>query len=1357
MASSIHATVQSQPVLFAKVWQQPYVNVFKQVGVFEGRHVKVQGDVRTVVDPTINKQVLCLRGSVSAANYVELPGPGASAREREKNPSAARVQSLGLTGEYVYMQIRSMADRYFTIHIDVATTQGLTVRLSISNIYKYIKLMNHGRVLQLPCDFLSTRWSVLAMHLPSLLDECSRNVSSMNPSDGNGDGPIPSKYTYSSIQRMQFCSNLFVKNVLTTPHHYSIHSFPKEVRFYVGPGYSFDDFYDFFWIVTPPDRERMEKKEQERLQAQQQRQKEHEEEEKVQQEEQASAAATAAARPTTAKRGAKVPTAARGKRTGQSSEAKVQRPQSALALASASSQQQRLRQSRSEPNRSAHVVTTPGSRPTSVPVAVSSNVIATLSHSPAASPMKRDQRRPTSSGGDEDAGASKQQQQQKIVAGSPSKTLSSIDFKEHPSSDQGQGAMHEHELEEEPRSASQLPVSTQQQRPSTADSSSTRTATRPSTSTQPAPTSPSDSPLGFEPVLELDRVVGYTPSLSTRNLTWSPCGRFFLYPVNNLLVLNDSKTGAQEFLAGHTEDIKVVTISSNGIVATAQQGKQALIRLWNLETRQCIAVLLAHHSDMKCLTFSYLNLMLGAVGRDAQGRQLIVIWDISALLDTGSVHIVARQLSDANISRILFSPFREDPLNLVSCGHESIRFWRIKSKHLPGQSLQLNEYARNTFTDLAFESKYGEADHTSKRLFVSTASGALFQINYQTRTLETIYKLHSGPIYSISVNEGFCVTGSGDQFLRVWPLDFSDFYLQAQHKCAISCVQLSGDGLSVLVGNEAGSIGMLDLTSTAYQTRVRSHLDTVYGVAFDPNRDEFATVSKDGTIRIFGLHTLEQIYEFYSPGEVVHCVAYHPSAAEYRLACGFASGSMRVMDIASTSMQVDYQQHRGRVLDVLFSPDGAFLYSSGEDGAICAYDVSKDYLPVRMFTTYRNQPLPPLPPSVARNIAAEMERVERSKQMSARSKAEHDERTPYISHHLDRAREEAEQWAKPPQPLPHHSMSHARHCLVGGGAGAATGTGAGVGVGGVGMESGEVATSVAASVGMCGNQAVPSAGGIPLHALAINGDGSLLATIGADPCTIVLLSTETLRQVRLFSTLSSAPVSKLLFAALSTELVAVLTDGSFQRFHVLDGALIAHVKLQPTMQFRQERSGPGIKFGGGSGGQSLAPPPPPSSSVVTSASISPIQPFLVTGTNDPLIRLWHYGSKPHAPHFQSYTAHQSSASSMVGSGGEGVSSVTFSPDGCTMISTGGCGAWIWKVRGAEDVSFVARAARMSASASAGSASNSRGVRHVPVLGPEHEDEEKHDRSRSQRSELKEQMSPPRSGSPSRIGSPTQTH
>ena len=39
------------------------------------------------------------------------------------------------------------------------------------------------------------------------------------------------------------------------------------------------------------------------------------------------------------------------------------------------------------------------------------------------------------------------------------------------------------------------------------------------------------------------------------------------------------------------------------------------------------------------------------------------------------------------------------------------------------------------------------------------------------------------------------------------------------------------------------------------------------GIAFDPDKPEFATTSADGTIRIWSLETCDQLYEFSAPDE----------------------------------------------------------------------------------------------------------------------------------------------------------------------------------------------------------------------------------------------------------------------------------------------------------------------------------------------------------------------------------------------------------------------------------------------------------------------------------------------------------
>lgn len=65
-------------------------------------------------------------------------------------------------------------------------------------------------------------------------------------------------------------------------------------------------------------------------------------------------------------------------------------------------------------------------------------------------------------------------------------------------------------------------------------------------------------------------------------------------------------------------------------------------------------------------------------------------------------------------------------------------------------------------------------------------------------------------------------------------------------------------------------------------------------------RGEYCTVSSDGTIRVWDLHTHLQRVQFQVPGEQVLCVAYNPRQAE--LACGFANGRLRVFDLETSAL-----------------------------------------------------------------------------------------------------------------------------------------------------------------------------------------------------------------------------------------------------------------------------------------------------------------------------------------------------------------------------------------------------------------------------------------------------------------------
>ena len=53
-------------------------------------------------------------GVIPANNYIQLPKTGS--------------QSLGLTGRYTYLAFKPLPERYFVVHLDVASADGLVIR-----------------------------------------------------------------------------------------------------------------------------------------------------------------------------------------------------------------------------------------------------------------------------------------------------------------------------------------------------------------------------------------------------------------------------------------------------------------------------------------------------------------------------------------------------------------------------------------------------------------------------------------------------------------------------------------------------------------------------------------------------------------------------------------------------------------------------------------------------------------------------------------------------------------------------------------------------------------------------------------------------------------------------------------------------------------------------------------------------------------------------------------------------------------------------------------------------------------------------------------------------------------------------
>nr|XP_015297799.1 PREDICTED: WD repeat-containing protein 90 isoform X1 [Macaca fascicularis] len=215
-------------------WQHPFLNVFRHFRVDEWKRSAKQGDVAVVTDKTLKGAVYRIRGSVSAANYIQLP----------KNST----QSLGLTGRYLYVLFRPLPNKHFVIHLDVSTEDNQVIRVSFSNLFKEFK--STATRLQFPFvleartpqrDLVGlvphgARWTFLQLDLQDIL-------------------LVYLNRRYGHLKSVRLCASLLVRNLYTSDLCFEpaisgapwaklpVTPMPREMAFPVPKGESWHDRY----------------------------------------------------------------------------------------------------------------------------------------------------------------------------------------------------------------------------------------------------------------------------------------------------------------------------------------------------------------------------------------------------------------------------------------------------------------------------------------------------------------------------------------------------------------------------------------------------------------------------------------------------------------------------------------------------------------------------------------------------------------------------------------------------------------------------------------------------------------------------------------------------------------------------------------------------------------------------------------------------------------------------------------------------------------------------------------------------------------------------------------------------------
>nr|XP_033770291.1 WD repeat-containing protein 90 isoform X1 [Geotrypetes seraphini] len=871
----------------AKVWQHPFVNVFKHVKVEEWKRSTKEGDVTAVMDKRLKSTVYRIRGSIPASNYIQLPKTGS--------------QSLGLTGRYLYLLFRPIPGKHFVVHLDVTTEDSQVIRISFSNLFKEFK--STATWLQFPFICGAVKGSVY--------ESTARTAKQ----DLVGPAPVGARWTcllldlhyilsmylnrrYSHLKSIKLCSNLLVKNLFTSDLLFEpgvtfseakqakllfdrATPMPREMAFPILKGEKWHDSYDY--IRFPSDGSKLPYD--------------------------------------SIQKGCTSPTMHGAPLLESPSR---QLPRSVTISKPIQDRVSLIQQ-----------ITTPKTRPHRTPLLVKSIPEVHLQTS-----LHQEQ--------------------------TPAQDTD--EFNEEASKD---------ELEAAHRSTSQVwqaeddgihvyvqnesGVNSHRQRTNSEEANYTK-VDRPETLSGGKKSS---SRLLPDPILNLRRIIGFG-GCTFRWALWTKTGSTVVYPCHAVIVAMQIQTGEQKFFLGHTDKVSALAFNGNcTLLASAQTGNLSMVRLWHFMEGSCLSMFKTHVHSVSSLSFSYTGAILCGVGKDRYGKTMVVVWNTTQASQKGEVVILAKAHTDVDIQAMKIAFF--DDTRMVSCGRDNIRLWRVRSGVLRSCPVNLGEYHALEFTDLAFEEGYSpDREPQDRMLYVCSKSGHILEIDYKKVSIRNVRRLlpsqrqhaqrrekqtfNSGPgiaINSISISATFCATGSEDGYLRLWPMDFSAVFLEAEHEGPVSSVAISPDSLKVLSTTSTGNLGYLDVPSHDFNTLMRSHTDIILAFSVDMIRKQLATVSQDNTIRIWELTSMQQLYDFTASDETPGAVVFQPLRQIF--ACGFSSGIVRIFNVAASTLLVEHKQHRGSITGLAFSPDGDFLYSIGSQGSLALYSaVKRDYPVLRV-------------------------------------------------------------------------------------------------------------------------------------------------------------------------------------------------------------------------------------------------------------------------------------------------------------------------------------------------------------------------------------------------------------------------
>ena len=158
------------------------------------------------------------------------------------------------------------------------------------------------------------------------------------------------------------------------------------------------------------------------------------------------------------------------------------------------------------------------------------------------------------------------------------------------------------------------------------------------------------------------------------------------------------------------------------------------------------------------------------------------------------------------------------------------------------------------------------------------------------------------------------------------------------HPSKTNSVSFSPDGATLASVSDDGTLKLWNVTTRTEIATFERHRGGAYSIVFSPDGGTLAFGSWDGTVRLWDVATRTEVATLEGHTGGVNSVVFSPDGVT--LASGSSDATIKLWDVATRTEVATLEGHTERVTSVSFSPDGGTLASGARDGTVRLWDVA---------------------------------------------------------------------------------------------------------------------------------------------------------------------------------------------------------------------------------------------------------------------------------------------------------------------------------------------------------------------------------------------------------------------------------